>query len=175
MAKNNRNQNPIFLKTILLIFFLTLFFGILSYLYIEHKTPKVAFIEVGTVYEAFEMKKELELLLEAEINKRSLELDGLKNNIISLEKSDSLVFKKRSTIWLAKMQRFEEFKETKAEEINGQIFKRMNQYTDQYGRENNYSLIFGANGNGSLVFADSTNNISKEIIEFINFKYKNGN
>ena len=51
------------------------------------------------------------------------------------------------------------------------IWEQINQHVGAYGREKGYQFIYGANGNGSIMFADSTKEISKEIIPFINSKY----
>ena len=52
-----------------------------------------------------------------------------------------------------------------------ELWKQINQYTGEYGKKNGYKYIFGTSGDGSLMYADSTNNITTDLIQFINQRY----
>jgi outer membrane protein len=51
------------------------------------------------------------------------------------------------------------------------LWKQINQYVSEYGKQNGYTYIFGTSGEGSLMYADTTNNITPDLIKYINQKY----
>jgi outer membrane protein len=61
--------------------------------------------------------------------------------------------------------------EGQVEKYNEGIWKQINVYLKEYGTEHGYSFIYGANGNGSIMFADSTLEISKDVIPYLNKRY----
>jgi outer membrane protein len=51
----------------------------------------------------------------------------------------------------------------------------MSQYVIEFGKANGYRLIFGNDGNGSVMYGMEADNVTKEVTDFINKKYKGVN
>ena len=69
-------------------------------------------------------------------------------------------------------QKFDEDNQRTYDDYEKQIWKQVNQYMKDFGVENNYTYILGAEGSWQLMYAKENNNITKEVVEFINKKYK---
>lgn len=52
------------------------------------------------------------------------------------------------------------------------IWKRINQYMAEFGKEKGYKFIFGATGDGTIMYADDAVNVTEEAIEYMNKKYR---
>lgn len=59
--------------------------------------------------------------------------------------------------------------------INEQVWKRLNPLIDEYGKGHGFRLIIGANGMGSVLYNDAYYERTKELIDFVNKKYEEGN
>ncbi|MCK6640917.1 MAG: OmpH family outer membrane protein [Bacteroidia bacterium] len=144
---------------------------------------KTAYIEVAAVYDAFKMKKELEgKFSKVEMFRKSI-LDSLElnlqllNNEYQITKSENAknVLIKKKQEYLSTKQKFEEDNAAVSQQYTDQIFKQLNLYITEYGKEHGYSYIFGAEGSGSLMYANDSENITADITTFINEKYKGVN
>jgi len=51
------------------------------------------------------------------------------------------------------------------------IWKRLNPYIAEYGKEKGYAYIYGANGTGNVLYADEGEDITDELIEYVNKRY----
>ena len=54
------------------------------------------------------------------------------------------------------------------------IWKRINHYVSDYGKTEGYDFIFGATGDGGLMYANDVNDITDEVILYLNKKYESG-
>jgi len=52
-----------------------------------------------------------------------------------------------------------------------EILAQLNQYVRDFGAKNNYEYIFGNDGNGSLMYAQESNDLTRQVTEYINQKY----
>jgi len=52
------------------------------------------------------------------------------------------------------------------------IWKQINDGVAAFGKERKYSYIFGASGDGSLMYADEAEDITEELIVFLNNRYE---
>ena len=144
---------------------------------------KTGYIYVEKVYEGFKGKREIEKELKGTEARQTGVLDSLKVSITDLAER----VKSASVGGKAKMQEQLEIKvkdyqmlvkdysasnsEESQKRIDG-LLKQINQYVKDYGKKNNYSYIYGATGNGSLMYARESDDISDEIIKYINKKYE---
>jgi outer membrane protein len=144
---------------------------------------KTAYIEVAAVYDSFKMKKELEgNFSKVEVFRKSI-LDSLELNLqlLSSEYQSSKSESLKSTLiqkkqeYLNTKQKFEQDNAAVSQQYTDQIFKQLNQYITEYGKEHGYKYIFGAEGSGSLMYANDSENITDEITVYINDKYKGVN
>jgi outer membrane protein len=58
-----------------------------------------------------------------------------------------------------------------SEQYTADIWKRINQLLTEFGKQKGYNFILGAAGNGSLMYANEADNVTEEVILFINKKY----
>ncbi len=149
------------------------------YFILNSKVPKLAYVELETMYNAFPMKKELEAKLTNVKQARKNILDSLKIqlNALSLsvksEKDAEGIrnFQIKKQEFLTKQQNFEQDNQQASQSYSSQIWKQINQYVKDYGKQNGYTLIAGADGSGNLLYADETKNITLEVSKYINERY----
>lgn len=150
--------------------------------YQQQSSPKTGFILIQEVYNGFDMKKENEKKFVQVKNARDKILDSLTLEFkILAGKIDSEQQKNQSTIeefrgkrdeYVQRKKTYEEDNDALSKKYDQEILTQLNQYVKDYGEKNGYTYIFGNDSNGSLMYAKETHNITKEIIRFINDKYK---
>lgn len=141
-----------------------------------------AYVELIKVYKEFDFTKELK----QEIGKRrqyfpdKIKMENRIDSISKLfeeEKDKQIKINYLNQIDQLKkdfFKRKEDFLRSQKvleQRYDKQIWDRINQYVTEFGKKNGYKYIFGADGSGSLMYADSTNNITDEVIDYINRKY----
>lgn len=147
---------------------------------LNHSKRKTGYIEIQKVYNEFRYKKELEIKLQNTQQARKLILDSLalqlksfsasigtsssKNNLDRLEAQQQQ--------YLDKVQAFEKDNQAQVAQYNDQIMKELNKHVQNYGEQNNYTYIFGAEGSGTLMHAEKDNDITEEMIEYVNANHK---
>lgn len=142
-------------------------------------TKKVGYITTLKVFEEFKLKKELESEFKKVQIARQTYLDSLKLNLQSLgmrlEKNhdnETIVrFDEAKKMYLMKERQFTEENENVYNSYTEQIWKQLNQYMEDYGKENKYDYLFGASGQGNIMYASEGEDVTKEIIEYVNNKY----
>lgn len=142
-------------------------------------TEKIAYINTSEVYDEFQLKKDLEAKLKTITQTRKAIADSLKLNLQmfanSVDKKSAESINKFNLMreqYLQKENQFKEDNENLAQSYREQIWKQLNQYVNDYGKAHGYSFIHGASGNGSLMYAQDKFEITKELIEYANEKYK---
>jgi outer membrane protein len=150
----------------------------------EHK-PKFGFIVLGEVFEKFDLTTELTSKLKRTQLARQKTVDSLEIKLKLLSKKiEEEKGKNKEDIRLFEIERDGYMKWKRQSEEDGdsqtklydkQIRNQMSQYVMEYGKQNGYKYIFGNDGNGSLMYGVEAENLTKEVIEFINKKYKGVN
>lgn len=151
-------------------------------LYGKSDGNKVAYLKNSELYNQFDLKKELEIKLNNVKNQRKTILDSLmiplkmlsEKLAIEGEKNQKEMtsFQIRKQQYIEKKKEFEEDSQRLADQYSQQIWKQINQYVKEYGKENDYSFIYGAAGDGSLMYAEDKYDITKELSDYLNSKYK---
>lgn len=149
---------------------------------ITNDTTETAYIDVAKVYNEFDMKNELEANLLRVTNERDAILDSMKismqavDNKYSLKKKindkDMLEWQHLKYKYQTMEQEFLESNSSMRQRYSEQIWKQLNQYISDYGENHKYGYIYGANGNGTLMYAKEKNDITGEVIEYVNKRYK---
>lgn len=148
------------------------------------KNKKTAWVDLPKVFNEFEFKKELEknyikseearkkitdsLELELQIMLKSFE--GKKETEITNEKKSEFQIKREN--YLRKKEQFQQDDAQMKSEFNGQIYKQLTQYVKDYGKEKDLAVVLGAEGSGVILYGDENNEVTTEVIDFINNKYK---
>lgn len=167
----------IFVLVIVLIFSAILYYTFLF-------RNKIAYIDNVVIYSEFNMTKEFD--------KKALQAKTLRQNVLdsmqfSLSKLSKLIenktAKKQDDIiyyegmlkdYYKKKQQFEEDNNSMVNDFNQQIWSQLNQYIKDFGEKNEYDIIYGASGDGNIMYAKKSYDISKEISEYVNYRYGGG-
>jgi outer membrane protein len=156
----------------------------ITYMMISYNTKKekTGWISLSEVFNDFAFKKELEMKLKKTKDTRQALVDSLAFNLKLLSKQlqsenqknkeKIALFEIRREEYLTKKQQFEADNDAVAKQYDAQIIAQMNQYVKDFGNKHGYTYIFGADGNGSLMYSLETKNITKEVNEYINNRYK---
>lgn len=167
-------------KTLLIILILLVATAIGVMLFQKTTAPKLAYVKSNEVYNEFELKKELAAKLTKVQNQRKAILDSLILPLKMLsaqlkEHKDQKLFMQfqlQQQNYLDKKKEFEEDNQRLTEEYSNQIWKQINQYIADYGKEKGYAFIYGATGSGSLMYAGDHYDLTNEISVYVNEKYK---
>lgn len=143
------------------------------------RAPKVVYVELTQVYTDFELKKELEGKLDGIKLKRKQILDSLELDLTALskraetnDKKAIALFEEKRIEYLQNEQNFSQDNEVMTQEYSGRIWKQLNQYIQDFGKENDYEYILGADGSGAVMYANGQNNITNEVKKYVNQRYK---
>lgn len=166
--------NYITLFALLLLISLSAFLS-----YKVQRQPKIAYIDINEVYEAFDAKTEREIELEILLNKQKEVLDTLEKEIVGLyDKYELLKSKELENEIILKERNYdrvnEEFKKISTEARNRfleEVMKQLNDNIAKFGEEKKVDILYGANGNGSIMYANDKYNLTQEAIVFINKTY----
>lgn len=168
------------IKVIGIIFIIAISVSI-SYFLLKEET-KIAFIDINKVFQKFDYKMELEKKLIKTSEMRTQKLDTLEFELKILSKQleaegakdkEKLgLFQAKREYYFQKKQEFDEDNTTLTNQYNEQVLKQLTQYVNDYGKENSYNYILGAEGGGSIMYGKPKNDITEDIITYINNKYK---
>lgn len=152
------------------------------YILAKNDDKKTAFFSNAQVYNEFDYKKELEYDLEQTNSKDKWVVDSLERDLQanitfmkSIEKpSDQqlIELEKKQNYYFQYRNKVEDEYATRVQEYYNLIWGRINGYVNEYGQDNQFAYIFGANGDGTVMYADNSEDITEDIITYINTKYK---
>jgi outer membrane protein len=149
----------------ILLFANLLGLAIVGYVSFFKAKDRTAFILNQKVFNAFLGKQELEKRLKQLQLRNNKSIDSL-SILIQQEPESSRVTMYQENIRLIKLN-----EQQLSETYTAEIWKQINSYLDAYGKEMGYDFIFGAVGNGSLMYGGESNDVTNEVIDYINRKY----
>lgn len=127
------------------------------------------FMDSYLVFEEFEMKKDYDKRLEAEIGTEQAELDAIGAQLnATTDPVKTAVLKKEFTI---KKLAFDEKFNAVSQKYTNEVYKRLNDYIKAFGKEFHYGVILGSNGQGNVMYVDEKQDVTKELIKYINQQY----
>ncbi|MDF2449484.1 MAG: hypothetical protein K0R26_1988 [Bacteroidota bacterium] len=142
---------------------------------------KIAYVNIQALFNEFEYKKELEKELNSIRNNRKYILDSLETNLkiiskrYNIDKTNKdlvIEFNVTKEIYLEKKSLIEDEEIAMVKQFDEKIIKQLNSYVKEYGKSNSYKFILGATSDGNIMYSDTTSDISKQVIIYINNKYK---
>ncbi len=163
-------------KILVYCFLMCVATGVTVYMLTEREHKKVGVIDAVKLFDQFHMKKEMEA-------KEKVKLEGIKKQLDSVEslvriaqasKNEEEVKKQAYAYGYFKAQLEKQFKQGN-QEINEQVWKRLNPMMDEYGKSKGLHLIIGANGMGSVLYNDEHFDLTPDAIKYVNKKYEEGN
>lgn len=155
--------------------------GVIMFFGFYQKESRMAYLNTTQVYEGFTLKKELETKLNKVKEERKNMLDSLalKVNILTqklsaspkvqAEEAERYEFLRQQ--YLQKKQKADEESAELARQYNDQIWEQLNQYVKDFGSQHKYKFIFGSRGDGNLMYAEEQDNITEEIVKYVNERY----
>jgi len=58
------------------------------------------------------------------------------------------------------------------EEEEAKVWKRLNEYVQDFGRERGFDLVLGANGTGSIMYVDASLDLTQDAVAYVNKRFK---
>jgi outer membrane protein len=161
----------------------SLLFGIAGFVMsMKNHERNTVYIHMEKVYNGFNLSKELNKELGKVIKVRKAILDSLYDNLrrqsqlvqMKAKKEDADVAALRilEEELLYKEKTFEKEDRAATESCNEKIWNQINQYMEEYGKKKGYVFILGANGQGNIMYGSDSNNISEEVITYMNERYE---
>lgn len=124
---------------------------------------KSAFVYNERLFSAFKGTIELQKRLNALEVQHKRSLDSLMT--LPLTQSNMAIMEEEKI-------RVETVMEELSSKYTADLWKQINESVSDYGKENGYDFIFGASGDGSLMYAHTANDITPDVIQYINRKYE---
>ena len=149
--------------------------------YTAFNTSKIiACADTKKLFDNFLLKKELEKKLEHDKSMRQKWVDStgmmitamIKEYRISKDPELGQLIDNRKETYLKMKEEFEKEQMQQTENFDHQIITQMKQYIKEYGLEKNYQYIISNQDESSLLYSSENKDITKELIEYINLKYK---
>jgi outer membrane protein len=132
---------------------------------------KVVFMDSYLVFEEFTMKKDYDGKLEKELKTDQASLDSLGRMLNGTKDALKLAALKKD-FTVRKLAFDEKFKEL-SQQYTNEVYVRLNEYIKTFGKKHGYSMILGSNGDGNVMYVDKSQDITKDLITFINESYSN--
>ena len=142
------------------------------------RNDKIAYVRTVDLFNQFELKKTLSADFQKVENRRKGVLDSLKMRLASIEtKLRSSDIKDETTLAAYKenyarynqlTQQFSNETKQIEERYNEQVWTQLNQYISDFGKEKGYTAVLGAAGNGNIMYANDQNDITEELVEYVN-------
>ena len=151
--------------------------GIIVYGLIDAQHKKIAVVDAVKLFDAYNMKTELEEIAKRQLQAENKQLDSINN---ALKMAKALHASEDETNRLAysynsiKARLENDYTESN-HDINEKAWKRLNPLLEEFGKINNLHLIIGANGMGSVLYNDAFYDRTTDAIKFVNKKYAEGN
>ena len=146
------------------------------------ESSNTGYVSIQKLYDGFEMKNEMESDYKNIESRRKTIIDSLKiesdyyykQNLVNNKLSDKA---KKKLLHLQnqikiKEEQFADENMALSKSYTDQVLKQLNQYVYDYGQENGYRYILGANNSGTIMYANNSEDISTEVLEYINKRYK---
>ncbi len=169
-------------KIILLSILVISLVSISGIIYLVKSQPKVAYIKVGYLYDNFDYKKELESKLTNMVQMRKTIIDSLGLHLDQLsqsierdkekDKTKISEFNEEKQKYLMKKQEFDEDNQDVTKRYSDETMKQLNQYVQDFGKTNGYTYILGAEGAGAIMSADEKYDITSQVLDYVNDRYK---
>ena len=167
--------------TIVVLCLIIICFGGMEFYLHYGLKEKTAYVITTELHEKFQLTGELDKKMKKIEQTRKNILDSLMNILQMQQKSIELnngkdeklnqEFEISKDDYLQKKKQFDAESEGLSRQYFDQTWTQLNEYIQEYGRKKEYKYIFGATGQGALMYANDKDNVTKEIIEYVNQCY----
>lgn len=138
----------------------------------ETNSQRIVFMENIQVFEEFEMKKDYDEKIGEDLNVQTAYLDSIEiliNKESVIGNTSSIESLKRH--YYQKQEEYNKVFQDLSSKYTGEVHKRLNEYLKMYAKEKNYDVILGSGGQGNVMYINEEDNISEDLISYINKKY----
>jgi outer membrane protein len=156
---------------------------VVSLIYLYATRTTIAYIDSVRLFEEYTMKKELQQKLETKKQTGSRQLDSMK---IELQKyyewlvhkkvkdgsPEAIEYFKREQMYFSYEKDFQDQIESLSAQYTSEVWKQLNQYIQEYGAKHSYDYIMGAKGDGNLMYAHTANDLTDELLKYVNARYE---
>lgn len=126
---------------------------------------KTGYVDMFKLVSEFELQKEYSEEAKRAIDKQKAMIDSA---VFAEKLKDPAASERLKTeLYTTLYQKTEQANK----EIEGMIWKRLNPYLEEYGKEKGYDFIYGANGTGNVLYADKELNVTDDLIKYVNNRY----
>jgi outer membrane protein len=167
MAKINRLS---VLNTVLL--FTVIIFLVIHY--IKPKQDTIVYVDNIKLFNGFNMTRDIKAMEEATINKQAKILDSLYlrfNELSDKEKARPSAKNLQQQIAI-KSKKLQEQQDAYINNLNVNVWKRLNSYIEAYAQAKGYSIILGTSGKGNVMYANQGIDVTSDVLEFSNKNYE---
>ena len=140
-----------------------------AYVIYDWLNSRKGFVINQTVFEKFEGKKELELRLSQVKLVNQKKLDSLLVLVKKEKNNKGLADMYDDLLRSSQLQ-----EEDLSARYTSDIWRHINDGIAVFGKDEGYDFIFGASGNGGIMYANEANDITEQVVEFINTRYNKG-
>ena len=149
----------------IILLFLVSVTSVIYVLLNSNNKDRVVFMDNIKVFEAFQMKKDYDKILEKDLLTDKINLDELGETI----KTENSVDKEQ---FLLKKQLFEKKFAELSQKYTREVYDTLNVYIKHFGEKMNYDFILSSTNDGNIMFVSDKIDITKQIISYINLEYK---
>lgn len=129
----------------------------------------MAYVDNTVLFSDFLMTKEMQAKSSKKIQQQEQTLDSLYRVIQTKEANLS---ENDRNLLSQELNQLQQIKKQYSDQTMQQVWSRLNQYVQLYGKENGYTFILGAQGTGNVMYAEEAINITDEVLKFANYKYQ---
>lgn len=135
--------------------------GVAAGVWLCGKEKPVGYVRLDRLYKEYNQRQEMERKLMALGRNRQAVLDSLQR--ASSTPGDSAA-RQHSRL----QEYFAQDAAQTAERYQALLWQQLNVLIKEYGYANGYEMVFGADGSGAVMHADSSLDITAEVLQFIN-------
>lgn len=141
--------------------------------YFLQKDRSISYVKADVVFNDFEMTKELKVKLDNTVNARQTILDSIMVIMrIASENGNKELLSRTEKEYYIKKEAFDGQNRELTQKYDEQVWLRINQYVKEFGEKKHYDYLLGANGSGSLMYSSEKNDVTKELLDYMNTSYK---
>ncbi len=149
---------------------------------IQDENSQIVYINNTKVFNGFNMTKDLLKVNQKTLDVKTKRLDSLlviarkieqdlntKRNITEKDKQEYATIQNKV---VNENKEVKEMQKAISQDINQQVWNRLNEYVKSFGKENNSILILGTQGRGNIMYANEAIDFTDEFLEYTNKKYE---
>ena len=147
--------------------------AIAVFLFLNKTSEKrIVYVNNNVLLTGFKMSAELNSNVKNIEQSRQMVLDSILNELKLLKNANNLAdAEKLKSTYLAKRNMFTEELTKVKQSMSDKIAAQINQYVKDFSEEKKYDIVLGANGSGNIWYSTENNDITKDLVAYVNKKY----